>query len=76
MFFSTLAFLHDAEVSPQDVVTPFEQNLLVALVFVIMFGLGSTLTPSDFKLAFKRPWGLFIGWLTQFGSCRCFHSCW
>ena len=67
MIFSTLAFLNEAEVSPQDVVTPFEQNLLVALVFVIMFGLGSTLTPADFKLAFKRPWGLFIGWLTQFG---------
>ncbi|MEY2826155.1 MAG: hypothetical protein RLZZ122_519, partial [Actinomycetota bacterium] len=55
MIFSTLAFLNEAEVSPQDVVTPFEQNLLVALVFVIMFGLGSTLTPADFKLAFKRP---------------------
>lgn len=56
-----------ATVSEQDVVTPFEQNLLVALVFVIMFGLGAGLTPKDFKLALKRPWGLIIGWLTQFG---------
>lgn len=54
-------------VSEQDVVTPFEQNLLVILVFVIMFGLGAGLTPKDFRLAFRRPWGLVIGWVTQFG---------
>lgn len=59
--------LAQATVSEQDVVTPFEQNLLVALVFVIMFGLGAGLTPRDFKLAFRRPWGLVIGWVTQFG---------
>jgi predicted Na+-dependent transporter len=49
------------------VVTPFEEALLAALVFVIMFGLGAGLTPRDFKLAIKRPAGLVIGWLTQFG---------
>jgi BASS family bile acid:Na+ symporter len=32
-----------------------------------MFGLGAGLTPKDFKLAVRRPWGLIIGWLTQFG---------
>jgi bile acid transporter len=56
-----------ATVSEQDVVTPFEQNLLVGLVFVIMFGLGAGLTPRDFRSAFRRPWGLIIGWVTQFG---------
>ncbi len=56
-----------AVVNEQDVVTPFEQNLLVGLVFVIMFGLGAGLTPRDFKLAFKRPSGLIIGFVTQFG---------
>ncbi|WP_211160892.1 bile acid:sodium symporter family protein [Microcella alkalica] len=56
-----------AGISEQDVVTPFEQNLLVGLVFVIMFGLGAGLTPRDFKLALKRPAGLIIGFLTQFG---------
>ncbi len=56
-----------AVVNEQDVVTPFEQNLLVGLVFVIMFGLGAGLTPRDFKLAIKRPSGLIIGFLTQFG---------
>jgi BASS family bile acid:Na+ symporter len=54
-------------VNEQDVVTPFEQALLVGLVFVIMFGLGAGLTPRDFKLAIRRPYGLIIGFVTQFG---------
>ena len=54
-------------VNEQDVVTPFEQNLLVGLVFVIMFGLGAGLTPRDFRLAARRPYGLIIGFVTQFG---------
>jgi BASS family bile acid:Na+ symporter len=58
--------LAQARVSEQDVVTPFEEVLLVAMVFVIMFGLGAGLTPRDFRLALKRPWGLVIGWVTQF----------
>lgn len=62
-----LITLMQTEVSPQDVVTPFEQNLMVGLVFVIMFGLGAGLTPRDFRLAIRRPWGLIIGWVTQFG---------
>jgi BASS family bile acid:Na+ symporter len=32
-----------------------------------MFGLGATLTPKDFKLANKKPAGLIIGWVCQFG---------
>ncbi|GAA1685163.1 hypothetical protein GCM10009792_01180 [Microcella alkalica] len=62
-----LSIATQAVVNEQDVVTPFEQNLLVGLVFVIMFGLGAGLTPRDFKLALKRPSGLIIGFLTQFG---------
>jgi BASS family bile acid:Na+ symporter len=31
-----------------------------------MFGLGAGLTPKDFGLALRRPWGLIIGWVTQF----------
>ncbi len=54
-------------VNEQDVVTPLEQSLLVVLVFVIMFGLGAGLTPRDFKLAIRRPYGLIIGFVTQFG---------
>ncbi|EPR76076.1 Sodium-dependent transporter [Leifsonia rubra CMS 76R] len=63
----TLIVLTETVVNEQEVVTPFEQNLLVGLVFVIMFGLGAGLTPRDFRLAIRRPWGLVIGWLTQFG---------
>lgn len=62
-----LVIATQAVVNEQDVVTPFEQNLLVGLVFVIMFGLGAGLTPRDFTLALKRPSGLIIGFITQFG---------
>jgi bile acid transporter len=63
---TSMMVLAQARVSEQDVVTPFEEVLLVAMVFVIMFGLGAGLTPRDFRLALKRPWGLVIGWVTQF----------
>lgn len=49
------------------VVNEFEQTLLRIFVVIIMFGLGAGLTPKDFGLALRRPWGLVIGWLTQFG---------
>ena len=49
------------------VVTDFEQIMLVLLLFVIMFGMGASLTPRDFASAIKRPAGLVIGWVTQFG---------
>lgn len=67
MIGAPLIIATQAVVNEQDVVTPFEQNLLVGLVFVIMFGLGAGLTPRDFKLALKRPSGLIIGFVTQFG---------
>jgi len=67
MRISSLLIAAQAEVTEQDVVTPFEEILLVIMVFVIMFGLGAGLTPRDFRQALRRPWGLIIGWLTQFG---------
>jgi bile acid transporter len=48
-------------------VTRFEEIMLLSLLFVIMFGLGASLTPRDFLTALRRPWGLIIGFLTQFG---------
>jgi BASS family bile acid:Na+ symporter len=56
-----------AEAETHQVVTPFEEALLAGLVFIIMFGLGAGLTPKDFVLAVRRPQGLIIGFLTQFG---------
>jgi BASS family bile acid:Na+ symporter len=49
------------------VVNEFEQTLLRVFILIIMFGLGAGLTPRDFGLALRRPWGLIIGWITQFG---------
>jgi BASS family bile acid:Na+ symporter len=49
------------------VVNEFEQTLLRIFILIIMFGLGAGLTPKDFGLALKRPYGLIIGWVTQFG---------
>ncbi|MTA82880.1 MAG: transporter [Actinobacteria bacterium] len=53
--------------SGATVVNEFEQTLLRIFILIIMFGLGAGLTPKDFGLALRRPWGLIIGWLTQFG---------
>ncbi|MEM6811788.1 MAG: bile acid:sodium symporter [Pseudomonadota bacterium] len=45
----------------------FEQVLLALMIFVIMLGMGASLTPRDFYLALKRPYGLAIGVISQFG---------
>ena len=66
MFTNAMIWVTEAVKEP-TVITPFEEALLAGLVFIIMFGLGATLTPKDFKLAIKRPAGLIIGWITQFG---------
>ncbi|MEL6959158.1 MAG: bile acid:sodium symporter [Pseudomonadota bacterium] len=43
------------------------QTLLGLMVAIIMFGLGASLTPRDFYLALKRPFGLIIGVVSQYG---------
>ncbi|MEL7465786.1 MAG: bile acid:sodium symporter [Pseudomonadota bacterium] len=48
-------------------VGPFEQALLALMIFVIMLGMGASLTPRDFLLALKRPFGLAIGVVSQYG---------
>jgi predicted Na+-dependent transporter len=48
------------------VVNEFEETLLRVFIVIIMFGLGAGLTPKDFGLALRRPWGLIIGWVSQF----------
>jgi bile acid:Na+ symporter, BASS family len=45
----------------------FEQAVLAAMIFVIMLGMGASLTPRDFSLAIKRPYGMFIGLVSQYG---------
>ena len=48
-------------------VDEFTQTLLKVMVVAIMFGLGASLTPRDFYLALKRPFGLMIGLVSQYG---------
>jgi BASS family bile acid:Na+ symporter len=62
----SLIFLADNH-GGATVVNEFEETLLRVFIVVIMFGLGAGLTPKDFGLALRRPWGLIIGWVTQFG---------
>lgn len=45
----------------------FEQALLALMIFVIMLGMGASLTPRDFYLALRRPFGLAIGVISQYG---------
>jgi BASS family bile acid:Na+ symporter len=45
----------------------FEQAILAAMIFVIMLGMGASLTPRDFVLALKRPYGMLIGLVSQYG---------
>lgn len=48
-------------------VGPLEQAILALMIFVIMLGMGASLTPRDFALALKRPYGLAVGVVSQFG---------
>jgi len=48
-------------------VGPLEQAVLALMIFVIMLGMGASLTPRDFFLALKRPQGLAIGLISQYG---------
>ncbi len=45
----------------------FEQTLLALMMGVIMLGMGAALTPQDFKSSIKRPFGLFVGLISQYG---------
>jgi len=40
--------------------------LIVPLIQMIMFGMGTTLSVADFARVFKMPWPVFIGLVAQF----------
>ncbi len=45
----------------------FELKLLIVpLIQVIMFGMGTTLSVADFGRVFKMPWPVFVGLVLQF----------
>ena len=44
-----------------------DQALLALMIFVIMLGMGASLTIADFKAVGRNPRGIFLGFLSQFG---------
>jgi len=51
----------------QQLLHQIDQVLLAIMIFIIMFGMGASLTPADFRTALRRPRGILIGFLSQFG---------
>ena len=51
----------------QQLINPVQQGLLAFMVLIIMFGMGAALTSQDFSNALRRPRGILIGFLSQFG---------
>ena len=47
--------------------TPLETKLLGVMMMVIMLGMGASLTFRDFMIAFKKPKGVLVGLLCQYG---------
>ena len=47
--------------------TPLETQLLGVMMMVIMLGMGASLTFRDFLIAFKKPKGVIIGIVCQYG---------
>ncbi len=47
--------------------TEFETKLLGILMIVIMLGMGASLTWRDFLIAFRKPKGVMVGLLCQYG---------
>ncbi len=51
----------------RELLNAVDQALLAVMILIIMFGMGASLTPRDFKEALQRPRGMFIGFVSQFG---------
>ncbi len=47
--------------------TELETRLLGVMMMIIMLGMGASLTFKDFKIAFRRPQGILVGLLCQYG---------
>ena len=47
--------------------TDTETKLLGVMMMVIMLGMGASLTFKDFRIAFKKPQGILVGLLCQYG---------
>ena len=63
------AFVAASMVYPVAFMTWFGFNLgilIVPLIQIIMFGMGTTLSVADFGRVFKMPWPIFVGFVLQF----------
>lgn len=47
--------------------TELETRLLSVMMIFIMLGMGSSLTLKDFLIAFRKPQGILVGLLCQYG---------
>lgn len=48
-------------------INPLEMGMLAIMIVVIMFGMGAGLTIDNFKYVLKKPRGVLVGFLSQFG---------
>ncbi len=46
---------------------PHDEVFLALMIFVIMLGMGSSLTVNDFRAVARQPKGVLIGFVSQFG---------
>ncbi len=47
--------------------TELETRLLGVMMMIIMLGMGASLTFKDFRIAFRKPQGILVGLLCQYG---------
>ena len=52
--------------SRPEVLLPVNMKVINPLLGLIMFGMGLTLKPTDFRIVFQRPKDVFLGCLSQF----------
>jgi predicted Na+-dependent transporter len=50
-----------------------DQVLLALMIFIIMLGMGASLTIDDFRAVARKPRGVLIGFLSQFGLMPLLH---
>ncbi len=56
--------------------TDLENRLLGVMMMVIMLGMGASLTFKDFRIAFRKPQGILVGLVCQYGIMPFWASCW
>ncbi len=52
---------------PPQLLYAQDQILLALMIFIIMLGMGASLTIDDFRAVVRSPRGVFVGFLSQFG---------